>query len=124
MLKAIELESGSYQLSLDAGLDKEGNDRRVAKNGKEQHILDRILEAQSLVNALSVFARQGYKISSSYAVIRKGEIHHYYLLGNYGKPGNSDARAAKMRRKNQNGAKLSPEEKKQREIKLNEARDK
>ena len=127
MIRAIERELGIYEIKIDGGFDKEGNKRRVARNAKEEEIINRIIESRSLVNALSAFTKRGYEIKSSYAVSVKGEINHYYLLGTVSYKDTDDTRdrerVTNQRRQNQNRAKLSPEEIEQRKKAREAARE-
>ncbi len=128
-IKAIEREFGMYELSIDGGVDAEGNKKRLARSAKEEDKLNRFIEAKSLVNILAFFSKRGYEIKTSYAIPIKDHTCHYYLLSNSGNKAakqNEDPRDEadiQQRRANQNRPKLSPEEieqrKKAREVRNN-----
>ncbi|MEA3445490.1 MAG: hypothetical protein U9R19_12290 [Bacteroidota bacterium] len=131
LIKAVEREFGSYEIQVDPGKDKEGNNRRYATSSREEEILHSILEAKSLVNILNYYLKRGYDIKSSYAIPEKEGVNHYFLLGNIGVKKDEDTRNqaasernVNRRRANQNRAKLGPEEIEQRKKAREAARDK
>ncbi|MCF8370646.1 MAG: hypothetical protein K9H64_03420 [Bacteroidales bacterium] len=128
-IKAVEQDFGKFDIRINAGIDKEGGERRIVSNGKEEERFNRVLETRSLVNLLSFMQRMGYHIETSYALANKDEIVHYYLMNNNSKSGmNADEmqtsdQMMEQRRANQNRPKLSPEEIEKRKRARQEAQD-
>lgn len=128
-IKAIEQDFGKFDIRINAGIDKEGGERRIVSNGKEEERFNRVLETRSLVNLLSFMQRMGYHIETSYALVNKDEIVHYYLMNNNVKAEmNADQmqtsdQMMEQRRANQNRPKLSPEEIEKRKRARQEAQD-
>ena len=119
LIKAVELDFGRFEINIDGGMDKEGNERRIVRNVRDEERMHRIVEARSLVNLLGFLSKRGYTIESSYSAVMKDQICHYYLLGNIKpvEPVHPDAaneNARDFRRSGQNKPKMSPDEAKKR----------
>lgn len=128
LIKAVEMDFGKFEIRVHTGVDKEGNERKLASNSKEEERLNRTMESRSLVNMLSFMQKLGYQIESSYSVAVKDEIIHYYLMGNFKGAMNADMpltddQMMEQGRANQNRPKLSPEEIEKRKRARQEAQD-
>ena len=104
LIKAIEKENASFELSIDAGVTKDGKKREFTKTEKEKEAVKRVIKNGSLVNLLNMLRIKGYDIETSYAVPGK-EITHYYIMI----PSNAD-KARKDVKKGQSRPELSSEE--------------